>query len=226
MAANTFFRSSLTDDISSQIRKAGEMAGDVIERVLVSGARTAREVTAVADRTRTARPQHCTESVQHVPCCPPEQPCPPMCILEIHRRAHAGEIVLVPFRIRNTTGTVRRYHVGLRRLENEHGQPAPTQPTLDKLVVDINPNQSILLEMRLDLTHSGYAPGQSFEAMIVVREKKYNQNICFRLDIDPRRSADVPVAEPCDEKLFDRRFVSWHHHYYCDKNTRISVAGQ
>jgi hypothetical protein len=161
-------------------------------------------------------------TVRAVPCCPPVEKCPPCCILELDRRAKPGEVILVPFRIRNASGRQRSYQVGIRPMVDEHQNPAPSQPTLDRTAVTINPHQSALVEMRLDLSHDAYRPGQRFEATIVVREKEINQNICFRLTLDP--FDDVPEAVPCDERDLRTHFVSWHYHFYCDEDPRVTLG--
>ena len=190
------------ESLASSVNVASRM-GQVME--------AATSVPASATRTRGTK--------HPVPCCPPVEECPPECLLEITRHAHAGEVILVPFRIRNDSAQVKKYHVGLREMVDDNQSPAPSQPTLDKTQVTINPHQSVMVEMRIDLS-SGYQAGRQYEATIVVREKEINQNICFRLILDA--FTNVPEATPYDEKDLKTHFVSWHYHFYCDeKPTRI-----
>src|SRR5690606_19062477 len=44
-----------------------------------------------------------------VPCCPPEQECPPHCLLEIDWEAHIGEVIIVPFGVKNHCGQEKTY---------------------------------------------------------------------------------------------------------------------
>ena len=150
-------------------------------------------------------------------CCPPCDECPPYCLLTLKRHAYPGEVIIVPFKVRNACGVPKQYRFGVRPLLNQHGQPAPSQPTLDKTFCELQPGQSICIELRLDLTQ-GYRAGQEYETVIVVRQKEHNQNICFTLCIDSCK--DAPVAEPIDEKKLNTHFVSWKHHYYCEPKPR------
>jgi len=155
-------------------------------------------------------------------CCPPCEDCPPHCLLMIERIAHAGEIIIVPFAVKNTCGNPRHYKIGVRPLVNQDGQAAPSQPTLNKTEIDVQPNQSVNLLMKLDLSN-GYHAGDLFQTDIVIREKDINQNICFRLKIEA--FFDVPVARPLDEKKYKLHFQSWQSHYYCEpKTSRVTLT--
>jgi hypothetical protein len=146
-------------------------------------------------------------------CCPPKEDCPPHCLLIIARSAHPGERILVPFSIRNYCGGPKRYRVGVRPLMDRQGNPAPSQPQLDKTEVNLQQNQAITVVMAIDLSQ-GYQPGNSYETEIVIREQDINQNICFRLDVES--FIDVPEARPLDEKKYGSHFQSWQSHYYCE----------
>jgi hypothetical protein len=145
-------------------------------------------------------------------CCPPKQKCPPHCILEIFRNAYPGEVIVVPFMVKNTCQTYKTYKVGVRELKNINGSPAPTQPQLDKQQVSLAPGQSELVKMYLDVRT--YNPGESFATEIVIREKEYNQNICFNLSM--KGFGDAPVARPMDEKKYKLKWLSWRSHFYCE----------
>jgi len=151
-------------------------------------------------------------------CCPPKQKCPPQCIMEISRNAYPGEIIVVPFVVKNTCQSHKTYRVGIRELKNIDGTLAPTQPLLDKQLVNLDPGQSELVKMYLDLRN--FSSGQSFSTDIVIREKEYNQNICFRLST--KGYGDAPVAEPMDEKKYKLKWQSWRSHFYCEPAPRRS----
>ncbi len=146
-------------------------------------------------------------------CCPPEHDCPPHCILELVRHATAGERIIVPFAIKNTCGGAKRYRVGIRELKSLDGNLAPAQPVLNKKLVTLQPSETEVVEMTLDLAE--FSGGITYNAEIVVREKEINQNICFSLVVDGNRS--VPVARPLDEKKYHLHWQSWQSHFYCEE---------
>ena len=154
-------------------------------------------------------------------CCPPKDECPPRCLLRLSRRARPGEVILVPFQIRNASGQPKQYQLGVHPLLDQHGNPAPTQPTLSTTQIQVPPGHTRVVEMRLDL--SNYQAGNVYETDIVVREKEVNQNICFTLTVES--GADAPVATPHDEQKLQRHFVHWHHHYYCEEPRRRQPEG-
>lgn len=160
-------------------------------------------------------------------CCPPEPYCPPQCLIEITREAYAGEFIVVPFAVKNTCGTAKRYQIGLRLLLDQDGNPAPVQPNLNKQEVDLQPGQSVNVLMYINLMQ-GVSAGDCYHTDIVIREKEVNQNICFTLKVLP--FCDVPVAAPIDEKHYFNHWQSWQSHFYCEKkpqgtrlNTNLSV---
>lgn len=203
--------------LSASLRRLGEATSTLLQESMSSGVNMVSRAGQVADAAASvpASASRTTGSVREVPCCPPTETCPPYCLIEITRRAHPGEMILVPFRVRNASGQPKTYHFGVRPMVDEHQNPAPSQPTLDKLSATINPHQAVLVEMKLDLRAGGYQAGQQYEATIVVREKEINQNICFRLLLDP--FTGVPEATPLDEQELKTHFVSWHYHFYCDE---------
>jgi hypothetical protein len=145
-------------------------------------------------------------------CCPPEQKCPPHCILAISRHAYTGEVIVVPFKVKNTCQVTKTYRIGVRELKNIDGSMAPKQPVLNKQIVTLDPGQSELVLMYVDLRN--FPAGNSYTAEIVIREKNYNQNICFDLTVDG--FGDAPVAEPLDEKKYRLKWQSWRSHFYCE----------
>lgn len=213
--------------LSASLRRLGEAATGLLQESMSSGVNVASRAGQVVDAAASvpASASRTTGSVRKVPCCPPTETCPPYCLIEITRRAHPGEVILVPFRIRNASGQPRTYQIGVRPMVDEHQNPAPSQPTLDQLSATINPHQTVLVEMKLDLRAAGYQAGQQYEATIVVREKEINQNICFRLLLDP--FTGIPEATPLDERDLKTHFVSWHYHFYCDEQpARVKVTKQ
>ncbi|MEP6846101.1 MAG: hypothetical protein ABI861_08855 [Panacibacter sp.] len=150
-------------------------------------------------------------------CCPPKQTCPPHCIATIKRTAQEGERIVVPFIVKNTCSQTTTYRVGVRELINEDdGQAAPAQPTLNKMVVTLAPGRSERVLMTVDLAN--FSAGATYMAEIVLREKEINQNICFTLIID---SPGGPVVTPKSEQDYRLRWQSWKDHYYCEKPTAI-----
>lgn len=200
--------------LGNSARQLGSIGARILEDSMASTATTLRRLGEMAETTRSAaRSAPAGGRVLTVPCCPPVEECPPQCLAEITRRAHAGEVVLVPFRIHNRSGAVKTWQVGLRPLVDQNQNPAPSQPTLDKTTVTVPPSQSVVVEMRIDLTE-GYQAGTAYEATIVIREKEINQNVCFRLILDPLHAQEVV---PYDEEDLKTHFLSWHYHFYCDE---------
>lgn len=151
--------------------------------------------------------------------CPPECDCPPQCILNITRDANPGEVVIVPFKVKNTLQSAKLYLAGVRPFYDNDGNPLPNQPVLNRTSLNLQPGQSMLVEMRIDLT-SGYVAGNSYSTEIVIREKDVNQNICFTLNVAPGRC--IPEAHPLSEQSYFNHFQDWKSHYYCDRRPTIS----
>ena len=151
--------------------------------------------------------------------CPPQDNCPPRCLATITRYANAGEVIIVPFRVRNTSGKIKTYHLGVRAIIDQDGNTV-AQPTLNKLVLEVQPGMSVLAEMKV-VINDQFKPGSLYETDIVIRESRHNQNICFRLYINPE--ADIPEAAPYDESDIDTHFHRWYYHYYC-QNERGNIS--
>ncbi len=146
--------------------------------------------------------------------CPPQPDCPPRCLAEIKRTACPGEVIVVPFNVKNTCGNARRYMLGIRPLVNRQGQTAPVQPWLDRTELHLEPGQTATVSLTVSLIE-GFQAGDCYEAEIVIRENKINQNVCFQLCV----TACQPVAEvhPLDEKRYLMRWQSWQDHFYCEQ---------
>jgi hypothetical protein len=211
---------SRPSSLSSSLKQAQRVTSEMVSDLATGSRRMGSQLTTLGDVLAPAARGAATS--KRTACCPPELLCPPDCMLTITRRAHPGEISLVPFKIRNPSGRSRTYKIGLRPLKDEYGKSAPSQPTLDRTSLQLAPREAGLVEMRLDLT-SGYKMGQTFQTDIVVREEKYNQNICFTLHLEP--FANVPIAEPIEEERLDVHFVSWDKHFYCDPHERRAKVG-
>jgi len=151
--------------------------------------------------------------------CPPGCDCPPQCLLSVTRDANPGEVIIVPFKVKNVLQTARTYLVGVRPFYDNDGNLLPNQPTLNKTSVNLQPGQSILVEMKIDLTN-GYTAGSSYSTEIVIREKDVNQNICFTLNVTA--NSFIPEAHPLNEQSYFTHFQDWKSHYYCDQRPTIS----
>ncbi|MGB5296500.1 MAG: hypothetical protein WBP34_16280 [Thermoanaerobaculia bacterium] len=214
---------SRTLDLSA--RRLGSIANRMMEDSMAFTAVAVRRLGEAADATLAITNDATSSrgSVKTVPCCPPVEECPPQCLAEITRRAHAGEVILVPLRIHNKSGVEKTWQMGLRPLVDKDQKPAPSQPTLDKTNVTVPPSQSITVEMRIDL-QQGFQSGAEYESTIVIREQEINQNVCFRLILDPLDSSEVV---PLDETDLKTHFLSWHYHFYCDeKQPGRAVVGR
>ena len=154
-------------------------------------------------------------------CCPPKNECPPHCILQITRNASAGERIIVPFMVKNKCNTQKQYRIGARDLKSVDGSMAPSQPTLNKNQVTLDAGQSEMVLMGIDLDK--FPNGNTYNAEIVIREKDFNQNICFKLIVDG--NSNVPVAEPLDEKKYLLRWQSWRSHFYCEPKKVNRLVG-
>lgn len=179
------------------------------DQMLKNNLNLAKQVTSfVLDLNKSS--QNCGDSST---VCPPEPSCPPKCLAKIHREASPGEIIVVPFRIKNACGRARIYQVNVRPLVDEQGKEAPSQPTLDRNEVHLEPDQSITLRMTLNL-QQGFTKGESYTTNIVIREEKINQNVCFSLTMATTEKS-IEVC-PLDENQYLMRWSSWQDHFYCE----------
>lgn len=147
-------------------------------------------------------------------CCPPEKTCPPRCLAEIMREACVGEVIVVPFRIKNKCGPARDYKVGLRPLVDQNGTAAPVQPTLNTDSVHLEPGQAITVLMTVNLMQ-GYEAGSDYATDIVIREESVNQNVCFKLHV--KSCNDGVQVCPLDEKEYFLHWQGWQDHFYCEQ---------
>ena len=150
--------------------------------------------------------------------CPPHCECPPHCLISITRNATVGEIIIVPFKVKNTLQTAKVYKVGVRPIYDNDGNAFPLQPVLNKTDLNLQPGQSILVEMRV-IVGNGYTPG-TYSTEIVIREKDVNQNICFTLNVTA--NTNIPEAHPRKEEDYFNHFQDWKSHYYCDRKPTIT----
>jgi hypothetical protein len=144
-------------------------------------------------------------------CCPPTDCCPPHCLAKINRTAMSGERILVPITIKNDCSTAKTYRIGVRELIDENGNNAPNQPQLNKTSVTLQPNQSEVILMKIDLDK--FNNGSTYNAEIVLREKEINQNICFTLNVN---NASGNLVSPKSEKSYHQKWQSWKSHFYCE----------
>jgi hypothetical protein len=147
-------------------------------------------------------------------CCPPKKACPPRCLAEIVREACEGEVIVVPFSIKNKCGGTKTYRIGMRQLVDQHGNAAPMQPSLNRDTVILEPGQSIAVLMTVNLMQ-GFEAGNTYSADIVIREAEVNQNVCFKLNV--RACGNGPEVCPLDEKEYLLHWQSWQDHFYCEQ---------
>jgi len=152
-----------------------------------------------------------------VPCCPPEHECPPHCLTTISRTVHSGEVVMIPFYLKNPCNHPKTYRIGLRPLVDPEGETYEDVLQIDKNTVSLQPGQAVAVRIRADLTR-GLQTGICYTAEIVVREKEVNQNICLQLCVDDYQ--DLPVVHLREESDYLRHFQSWENHFYCEPGTR------
>lgn len=183
--------------VDDNIQFAGEMQNFLSEMGI--------SLPSIGKPASTKHPSNC-----QCGCCPPDCDCPPQCLLQLNRCAYPGETVVVPFSVRNTTGVARIYKVGVRNLHDQQGNIAPSQVSVNKDMISLQPGQALTLlaEVNLQQFQVGI-----YETDIVLREKDVNQNICFRLEVLP--FPDAPEARPWDENKLLTHFQSWQSHYYC-----------
>lgn len=155
--------------------------------------------------------------------CPPDPTCPPHCLAEIKKTACPGERIIVPFNVKNDCGHRRIYRIGVRPLVNGQGQTAPMQPWLDRTELQLEPGQSGTVRMTVDL-QEGFQVGECYSAEIVIRESKFNQNICFRLCVE-NCHPDVEVR-PLDERKYFMRWQPWQDHFYCEIKPKTDTRGK
>lgn len=151
--------------------------------------------------------------------CPPQCDCPPQCILNITRDANAGETIIVPFKVKNILQIPKIYQVGIRPFYDDNGNTLNNQPLVNKTTLNLQPGQSITVEMKLDLSDE-YVAGNSYSTEIVLREKDVNQNICFTLNIIS--NSFIPEAHPLSEQDYFNHFQDWKSHFYCDSRPTIN----
>ncbi|MBX2928305.1 MAG: hypothetical protein KF852_10760 [Saprospiraceae bacterium] len=198
------------DQWMNAARSWADMYKNAWEQALQSGLRTANEWGNMAQTAAHTAVDCC----RPLGVCPPEPDCPPRCLAEIKRSACPGEVIVVPFNVKNSCGSARRYLIGMRTLVNGQGQPAPIQPWLDRTEINLEPGQTATVTLTVNLSE-GFQPGDCYNADIVIRENKVNQNVCFQLCV----TACEPAVEvrPLDEKRYLMRWQSWQDHFYCEQ---------
>lgn len=203
--------SSGADKWMQAARSWAEMYKNAWEKVMHSGMNLAEQWNAAAAAGVAHHEDNCCRPTG---VCPPDPYCPPRCLAEIKRTACPGEVIVVPFSLKNTCGNTRTYRLGIRPMVNRQGQPAPVQPWLDRAELHLEPGQIATLTLTVNLT-DGFQPGDCYQADIVIRENKVNQNVCFELCVE----ACKPAVEvhPLDEKRYLMRWQHWQDHYYCEQ---------
>lgn len=123
-----------------------------------------------------------------------------------------GERIITAFTVTNDCSQTKSYRIGVRELKDENGNASPSQPTLNKNIVTIDPGRSEQVLMTLDLAN--FKTGSTYTTEIVLREKEINQNVCFTVIVE--NNSDTIVI-PQDEKKYKLRWQSWKDHYYCER---------
>jgi hypothetical protein len=210
------------DAFSKNIKQLADLSSVSLKNMVENNLKTFNDVTGLIRNMGISIPNFTTKK-DDCGCCPPKHQCPPRCILSISRTASAGEKIIVPFKVKNTSYMPKVYQVGVRPLKNENGELAPTQPTLNKNKLELDGSESELVLMAIDLEK--FIPGHTFYTDIVLREKDINQNICFHLLVKPY--SEIPEAKPVDERKYRMHFQDWKTHYYCEsprKREGISIS--
>lgn len=155
-------------------------------------------------------------------CYPPEQTCPPHCIAAITKHAIAGERIVVPFIVKNECFLTKTYRIGVRELKDIDGKLAPSEPTLSKSVVTLEPGRSERVSLSIDLVR--YSNGTEYMTEIVLRENEFNQNICFRLIVNFYGEI---TAIPFSESKYKTKWQGWQSHFYCEpkKKKGLNATG-
>ncbi|WGK64231.1 hypothetical protein [Croceiramulus getboli] len=199
-----------SDTVMNNIQNLTDMSldfyGTLIDNVLQNNSGTAQRVSQMSSNLMA--PVQSMFNSDH--CCPPKEECPPHCIASIHRKAMMGERIIVPFQVSNPCDVEKTYRVGLRPLHDQDGNTANSQPQLNKQQVSLPPHGSERVLMSLDTSKLGAG---TYTAEIVLREKEYNQNICFTLDLSNHSG---PTVTPHEEKKFKLKWQSWKTHFYCE----------
>ncbi len=203
------FQRSLTDNL----RQASELSFSLAKPLLDAFVNNFSSVSQsmVNNTGAISIPQF---KLQSSDCCAPKNECPPKCLASITKNAMPGERVIVPFIIRNSCNVLKTYRVGVRELKDVDGNNAPTQPVLSKSSITVDAGQQERVFLIIDL--KGFAEGKSYTTDIVLREKEYNQNICFTLNVG---NGDGVVIAPLDEKKYRLRWQSWKDHFYCERSS-------
>jgi hypothetical protein len=215
--SNQYSNKNNTSDFADSIQQFSKFSMDLFSASFENNMKMANEMGNLLGNMGIKLPTF--SPAKHSDCCPPEPYCPPHCLIEINREAYVGEMIVVPFAVKNTCGAAKIYRIGLRPLVNQDGTPAPIQPVLNKNQVELQPGQSVNILMTINLMQ-GVSAGDCFQTDIVIREKEINQNICFKLKVVP--FCEVPIAKPLDEKEYLNHWQSWQSHFYCEQKPRES----
>lgn len=145
--------------------------------------------------------------------CPPKEECPPKFIGKIFRKAMPGEKIIIPFTVQNQYSDFKTYRIGIRELKDPDGDPAPSQPVLNKTLITLPPYGSERILLGISLSQFSQT---TYSAEIVIRENLYNQNILLILEVGDFTSE---IVVPLDEKKYQLKWQSWKIHFYCEKPT-------
>jgi hypothetical protein len=208
---------SQIENIINSMKRFNEFSVNIMNKLMTDSQKPWTSQPCCGKSSPTEDPRRVPNDARII--CPPQDNCPPRCLQTIFRHAKSGEIIVVPFKIRNKSNSPKTYLLGVREILDLDGTTIG-QPTLNKNKIEVQPGMAIMAEMKIDLNDK-FKPGSVYETDIVIRESRHNQNICFRLFIDPE--ADIPEAIPYDEKEIDTHFHRWYYHYYCGNEKRSNT---
>jgi hypothetical protein len=197
------------ENMMHTMRQVNQMSMDFMNKMITDGLKFWQKQPCPCESEKTEPPRRVPNDARVI--CPPQDNCPPRCLLTITRHGNIGETIMVPFKVRNLSNYVKTYRLGVRWLTDEHGQNV-IQPTLDKLEIEVQPGMAVMAEMMVNISEN-LERGAVYETEIVIRERRHNQNICFKLYVNP--VSEVPEAAPYDEREIDTHFHRWYYHYYC-----------
>jgi len=197
------------ENMMHTMRQVNQMSMDFMNKMITDGLKYWQKQPCPCETEKTEPPRRVPNDARVI--CPPQDNCPPRCLLTITRHGNIGETIIVPFKVRNLSNYVKKYQLGVRWLTDEDGQNV-SQPSLDKLEIEVQPGMAVMAEMMVYISEN-LKVGSVYETEIVIRERRHNQNICFKLYVNP--ISEVPEAAPYDEREIDTHFHRWYYHYYC-----------
>jgi len=119
---------SQVDSMINTMKSINEMTAGFINKVITDSLKSWQNQPCPCE-TASSVPHRVSNDARII--CPPQDNCPPRCLLTIERHCNRGEVIIVPFRVRNGTNSPKTYNLGVREINDKDGA-AIAQPTLDK----------------------------------------------------------------------------------------------